>query len=199
MLRTLLTVLRDKNSSLRDFRRAADLIADILVHEAAKLLPLQTSIIETPLGETEGHQLKKEVILVPILRAGLVLLPAFMKMFPEAKVGFAGIKRDEETAEAALYYYHFPKILLDSEIFILDPMIATGGSGLKAIQLLLEHGADPKHIYYTGIVAAPEGVAILQKKAPDIKLVILAIDEALNAKKYIVPGLGDFGDRYYGT
>lgn len=198
MLRTLLTVLRDKKTPLKDFRRAADLIADILVQEAAKLLPVQTLKIDTPLGKAEGYSFEEDIILVPILRGGLALLPAFIKMFPEAKVGFAGLRRDETTAVAELYYCQFPNINPDSNIFILDPMIATGGSGYKVIQLLLERGADPKRIYFAGIVAAPEGLDILQKKAPDVKLIILAIDEALNAKKFIVPGLGDFGDRYFG-
>lgn len=197
MKELLLTILRDKNTKTADFRKAADDLALILANETVKFLPKEKFAIQTPLTKTAGYKIKNDIILVPILRAGLALLPAFLKTFPESKVGFIGLKRDEKTFQSKLYYKNIPKISRNDSIIILDPMLATGGSLVEAIKILKDAGAKEEKMIYAGVVSAPEGVKNLKNNFPKIKTIIAAHDQKLNNQKYILPGLGDFGDRYF--
>lgn len=199
MKHPLLSELRDKNTNTAGFRRAANRMATLLAAEAASYIALESHEIETPLAKTEGSRLKDEIVLVPILRAGLSLLPSFMELFPDSKVGFLGIKRDEETALPHLYYQNLPSFNPRQFYIILDPMIATGGSGSAAVKILKDRGVPEEKMLYVGIVGAPDGMHALKQAAPNLRVICGEIDPALNSKKYIVPGLGDFGDRYFGT
>lgn len=196
---TLLTLLRDKSTSTENFRRAADHMGMMLSFEVANFLEKELLSIETPLAPAVGTRFKNRIVLIPILRAGIALLTPFMKLFPDSRVGFVGLKRDEETAVATLYYKNIPPIEEQDVVIILDPMIATGGSGSTVIDLLKSLKVPEERIYYVGIIAAPEGLNYLRKLAPDMKILAAEVDERLNDKKFIVPGLGDFGDRYFGT
>ena len=195
----LLTILRNKNTNTTDFRKVADDLALLLANETAHCLKKQKISVQTPLAKTAGYKIKNNIALVPILRAGLALLPAFLKTFPESSVGFIGLKRDEKTYEAKLYYKNIPKISTRDNVIILDPMLATGGSLVEAIKILMTAGAKEENIIYIGVVSAPEGLANLKKHFPKIQTIIAAHDQKLNKNKYILPGLGDFGDRYFKT
>lgn len=197
MKHILLTTLRDKKTNTADFRKAADDLAMILANETIYYLGEQKTIVQTPLAKTTGYKIKNKVILVPILRAGLALLPEFIKTFTDASVGFIGLKRDEKTYKANLYYKNLPKISSKDNILILDPMLATGGSLVEAVKILIKSGAKEEKIIYIGVVSAPEGLANLKKHFPKVQTIIAAHDKKLNKDKYIVPGLGDFGDRYF--
>lgn len=195
----LITILRDKKTSTAKFRKAADNLATNLANETMHCLEKQKVPIQTPLIKTAGYRIKNKVILVPILRAGLALLPSFLKTFEDAGVGFIGLKRDEKTYEAKLYYKNIPKISPKDNVLILDPMLATGGSLVEAIKILINAGAREEKIFYVGVVSAPEGLANLKKYFPKVQTVIAVHDQKLNKNKYILPGLGDFGDRYFNT
>lgn len=195
----LLTILRDKKTSTADFRKAADDLAMILATETSNFLERQKTSIQTPFTKTTGHKIKNKIILVPILRAGLALLPAFLETFSDASVGFIGLKRDDKTYRAKLYYKNIPKISPKDNILILDPMLATGGSLVETIKILKSAGAKEEKIIYVGVVSAPEGLSKLKKYFPKIQTIIAVHDKKLNKNKYIVPGLGDFGDRYFDT
>lgn len=199
MKQTILTLLRDKRTDTAAFRQAADRIAHLLAAEASSMLATGTHEIETPLAKTRGFHLQDEIVLVPILRAGLALLHPFMRLFPDCKVGFVGVKRDEETALPHQYYQNLPAFSKKQFYIILDPMIATGGSGAVVVNLLKKQGVPEEKILYVGVVGAPDGMNVLKKTAPGMKIICSEVDPQLNAKKYIVPGLGDFGDRYFGT
>jgi uracil phosphoribosyltransferase len=199
MKQTILTLLRDKTTGTAAFRQAADRIAHLLAAEASSMLATAPHDIETPLAKMRGYQLKDEIVLVPILRAGLALLNPFMHLFPDCKVGFVGVKRDEETARPHQYYQNLPKYTDKQFYIILDPMIATGGSGSATVEILKKHGVPEEKLIYVGVVGAPEGMNALKKTAPAMRVICGEIDPELNSKKYIVPGLGDFGDRYFGT
>lgn len=196
----LMTILRDKKTSIDQFRIAAHQIALILAEEALALVPTKSRIVTTPVGhDFVGAELACSVILVPILRSGLALLPAFLKFFPTAQIGVAGLKRDEQTAIAHWYYKNIPTISPDAMVIVLDPMLATGGSLLETLGLITSMGVDQKRIIFAGVISAQTGIDAIRKKYPDITMVIADGDLELNDKKYIVPGLGDFGDRYFGT
>jgi uracil phosphoribosyltransferase len=152
----LLTTLRDKNTSTSDFRKVADDLAMILASETVHCLEKKKISVQTPLTKTTGYKIKNEIILVPILRAGLAILPAFSKTFPDSSVGFIGLKRDEKTYEAKLYYKNIPKISAKNNVIILDPMLATGGSLVEAIRILIDADAKEEKIIYVGVVSAPE-------------------------------------------
>ena len=179
-----LITLRNRKTETGDFRKSADEIAVILAKEAYRRL-----------GKGEASK----VVLVPILRAGLALLPAFLKKFSDARVGFVGLKRNEKTFKPKAYYQNFPKISKTDWVIVLDPMLATGGSARAGIAALMKAGAEEKNIMFVGVISAPEGLANLQKHFPLVDTLIAVHDEKLDTKKYIVPGLGDFGDRYFGT
>ena len=192
-----LTILRDKNTRTEEFRRHADVVSKILLIEATKQMQLKNRTITTPLAEFIGKELQDEVVVVPVLRAGLAMLIAFQEMLLKASVGFIGLERDEKTAIAREYYKKIPKILSTHIVYVVDPMLATGGSMDDTITAVKQKGA--KRIVGVSIVSAPEGIKRVSEHHPDVPIITSAIDEKLNDTAYIVPGLGDFGDRYFGT
>jgi len=192
-----ITILRNKNTTEYQFRLALKRIAYSLAIEIAKSFSLKEIEVETPLEKTTGYLLNQQIVLVPVLRAGLSFVNSFIEMIPEAKVGHIGLKRDEVTLEPIEYYYKTPKDLEISKVVILDPMLATGGSAAAAVRYLKNKGA--KDIVFAGLIAAPEGVKRMGTQHPDVPLFIAAIDRELNEYGYILPGLGDAGDRTYGT
>ena len=199
MKKTLITTLRNKNSSIEEFRQATDQLGTVLAIEAGALYPKKNIFIDTPLMSTHGTAFNHDPLLIPILRSGLCLLSPFMRFYPRANVGFIGICRDEETAKPKLYYLKIPAFTPETPIFILEPMIATGGSALLAIKKIKALGAKARQITLISFIASPEGITAFQKECPEVNLVIAQVDEGLNDKKWILPGLGDFGDRYFGT
>lgn len=192
-----LTCIREKDTKQEHFRRHATIVSTLLIIEATKDLSTTAKIVNTPLAEYEGKELEESIVLVPVLRAGLSMLVAAQELLPGAPVGFVGLARDEQTAIAKAYYQKLPAIFRDSQVFILDPMLATGGSLFDTVTEVKKQGAT--NIRAVCVVAAPEGVAYLAKTHPDVHIYSAALDQRLNEKKYIVPGLGDFGDRYFGT
>ena len=179
------------------FRQAARRISMLLASEALRDLPTADVTVDTPLGPAPGRRIAADVVVVPVLRAGLGMLDAVLELVPQARVGHIGLQRDERTAVASKYYSRLPPDVGRSHVLVVDPMLATGGSLLSAVRLLLEAGA--RSIRLASIVAAPEGVALLSRHYPDVSIYVPTVDQGLNAQKYIVPGLGDFGDRLYGT
>ena len=153
--------------------------------------------IETPIGKARGVKLNDEVVFIPVLRAGVAMLFEAIKLLPNAKVGFVGLERDENTAVASQYYWKLPPITQDSTIIVIDPMLATGGSLVHLLRQILPK--KPKQIIIVSVIAAPEGVALIEKEFPNVKIYTAALDKGLDDKKFIVPGLGDYGDRYFGT
>lgn len=199
MKKTLITILRNRNTSTEQFRQAADQLGSVLAVECDVLFPKATLFVDTPLARTHGVCFKHESVLVPILRSGLVLLPPFMRFHPAAGIGFIGARRDEKTAIPELYYTKLPPFNRENPILLLDPMIATGGSATLAVQVLKEAGAVEKQITLIAFIASPDGIAHFQQECPGVGLVVAQVDEGLDAQKRILPGLGDFGDRYFGT
>ncbi len=191
-------IIRRKETGNRDFRALVSEIASLMCYEATKDLPLEKVAIETPIGKTEVEELSgKKLAIVPILRAGLGMVDGMLNMIPAAKVGHVGLYRDESTHEPIEYYFKIPEDISQREVFVVDPMLATGGSAVDAITMLKKRGANK--IIFMCIIAAPEGVAKLRSMHPDVDIYIGALDEKLNDDKYIVPGLGDAGDRIFGT
>lgn len=195
----LLTILRDKTSTQLQYREAAEKLAYILAAEVSEFQSKKNVKIATPLAEMQGVKLAHSPLLVPVLRSGLALLNPFMKFYPDAQVGFIGLRRDETTCIPHLYYHHLPKIASDQTVLLLEPMLATGGSIFKALKLLCENGASKQKILVVSVVGSLEGIKFLTKEMPEVHLHVACIDEKLNAQNFIVPGLGDFGDRYFGT
>ncbi|MGI8575442.1 MAG: uracil phosphoribosyltransferase [Egibacteraceae bacterium] len=192
----LVAGLRDEHTEPERFRVLADRLAIVLVLEATRDLRTRTSKVATPLAETAAELLASNVVAVPILRAGLGLLGAVTDLLPDVAVGYVGLERDEETLQPTSYYLKVPE-LTDRRVLLLDPMLATGGSASFAASLLLERGATDVQLLC--VVAAPEGVERLADERPQVRVVTAALDEGLNDVGYIVPGLGDFGDRLFGT
>lgn len=192
-----LVSLRDKRTPPDAFRRAARRISVLLAAEALRDIPSADMTVDTPIGPSPGRRVDVDVVVVPVLRAGLGMLDAVLELVPGARVGHIGLQRDEMTAVASQYYSKLPQDLAMSYVLMIDPMLATGGSAVAALDLLQRAGA--KTIRMICIVAAPEGVALVEQHHPDVAIYTPVIDRALNAQKYIVPGLGDFGDRLYGT
>ena len=189
--------LRDARTEPPAFRRAANRISVLLAAEALAALPSTTTTVVTPLGPAPGRVVSCDVVVVPVLRAGLGMLDAVLELLPAARVGHIGLQRDEATAIASRYYSKLPRNLADSHVLMIDPMLATGGSAVAAIDLIKAAGA--RDISMICIVSAPEGVALMEQRHPDVAVYTPVIDRELNAHKFIVPGLGDFGDRLYGT
>ena len=189
--------LRDKLTTPEHFRRAATRISVLLAAEALKDLPTSNVIVETPLGPAAGRSISTDVVVVPVLRAGLGMLDAVLELVPSARVGYIGLQRDELTAVASYYYSKLPSNLEKSYVLMIDPMLATGGSAVAALDVLRLAGGTRVRIVC--IVAAPEGVRLVEQRHPDVTIYTPVVDKTLNAQKYIVPGLGDFGDRLYGT
>jgi uracil phosphoribosyltransferase len=192
-----LAELRDARTTPPAFRRAANRISVLLAAEALRDVPASPAVVTTPLGPADGRIVKTDVVVVPVLRAGLGMLDAVLELLPSARVGHIGLQRDEATAIASRYYSKLPPGIAESFVLMIDPMLATGGSAAAAIDLIKAAGA--RTIRMICIVSAPEGVALLEKQHPDVVVYTPVIDRELNPHKFIVPGLGDFGDRLYGT
>ena len=191
-------IMRDKNTSTKEFRALVAEIAMLIYYEASRNLPLADKVIETPLITTTVKEIAgKKLCVVPILRAGLHMADGILNLTPNAKVGHIGLYRNEETLEPVEYFCKLPSDAADREIFVVDPMLATGGSAIAAIDLLKKRGI--KKIRFLCLIAAPEGIKKLQAAHPDVNIFVGAKDERLNEKGYILPGLGDAGDRIYGT
>jgi uracil phosphoribosyltransferase len=189
--------LRDARTDAPAFRRAANRISVLLAAEALRDVPASPATVQTPLGPAEGRVVRTDVVVVPVLRAGLGMLDAVLELLPSARVGHIGLQRDEATAIASKYYTKLPPNLTESYVLMIDPMLATGGSAVAAIDLIKAAGA--RTLRMICIVSAPEGVELLERSHPDVAIYTPVIDRSLNAHKFIVPGLGDFGDRLYGT
>ncbi len=192
-----LTTMRKIETGTKDFRDNLDEIAGLMAYEISRDLQLKDVEIETPITKMIGKELAKEIVLVPILRAGLGMVDGIKTLIPNAKIGHIGMFRDEETLLPQEYYAKFPPCMPEAVTMVLDPMLATGGSASAAITNIKKRGA--KDIKLVCLVAAPEGIAVIEKDHPDVDLYVAALDEKLNENGYIVPGLGDAGDRLFGT
>jgi uracil phosphoribosyltransferase len=192
-----LTQIRRKETGTKDFREALDEIAGLMAYEISRDLPLREVTIETPITHCDTYELDTYVVLVPILRAGLGMVDGITNLIPTAKVGHVGMYRDPDTLEPKEYYAKLPPCITKAVVMVLDPMLATGGSASATIKYLKKNGA--KHIKLVCIVGAPDGVKKIEKEHPDVDIYLSALDSKLNNKGYIVPGLGDAGDRLFGT
>lgn len=193
-----LTFIREKTTGPKEFRELVEEIAMLMTYEVTRDMPLEEIEIETPIQLTKSKVIAgRKVGLIPILRAGLGMVEGMLKMIPAAKVGHIGLYRDPETLMPVEYYCKLPSDLVERELLVIDPMLATGGSAEAAIRFLKDRGAE--HIKLVCLIAAPEGIALVQEKHPDVDIFVAAIDEKLNDHGYIVPGLGDAGDRIFGT
>lgn len=193
-----LSFLRDRKTSGSQFRLLVEELGLLLAVEATRILPTEPVAIETPMERTQARRLLPlDPVLVPVLRAGLGLVPPFLQLLPTAKVGHLGLYRDHNTLVPVPYYRNFPPILEERHVFVLDPMLATGGSASEAVRQLKSAGA--KTITLASLIAAPEGVQRVTDDHPDLRVVVAAMDRCLNERGYILPGLGDAGDRLFGT
>ena len=192
-----LTQMRDKNTGTKEFREYLTEIAELMAYEVCRDLPVEPVEIETPVSSCVGYHLSRDFVIVPILRAGIGFLDGFRRLIPTAKVGFIGIVRDEDTLLPQEYFAKFPKNISDAIVMVVDPMLATGGSAVMALSAIKERGA--KHIKLVCLVGAPEGVKAVQEAHPDVDVYLAAMDDHLNENGYIVPGIGDAGDRIFGT
>lgn len=192
-----LSILRDKNTAPFQFRMLIDEISYLMLFEASRDLELKEVNLETPVAKAKGKKLSSKIMICPILRAALGMLDAVFKLIPDASVGFLGFQRDEESLEAKFFYAKLPKDYKQRTAIVIDPMFATGGTAIDAVKYLREQGV--KDIKFISIVGAPEGLEKFSKIYPDVEVYVAAIDEGLNEKGYIVPGLGDAGDRVFNT
>jgi uracil phosphoribosyltransferase len=192
-----LTRLRDAQTPPQEFRRLLGETAILMLYEATRDFSVRRVPVRTPLAPAHGFRLAREVVIVPVLRAGLGMLDALLQLVPDARVGFIGLKREEDTLRANFYHQSLPKDLGRFEVILIDPMLATGGSSVAALDLLHQQGA--KHVRQVNLVASPEGIRVVRKKYPQLPMFAAAIDKRLNDRGYIVPGLGDAGDRLFGT
>lgn len=193
-----LTIIRDKKVGTQQFRQVVNEIATLMAYEVTRNMATEDVIVETPIAKTTQKSLTgKKVAIVPILRAGLGMVDGFLELIPAAKVGHIGMYRDHETLKPVEYFVKMPTDIDQRELFVVDPMLATGGSAIMAIDALKKRGA--KQIKFVGLVAAPEGVKALQEAHPDVDIYVAGLDDYLNEDGYIVPGLGDAGDRLFGT
>lgn len=193
-----LAILRSKDTPVKEFRELVGEIAGLMCYEATRKLPLKEVEVETPVATAECRMLSgKKLAIVPVLRAGLGMVDQMVALIPSAKIGHIGLYRDPETHKPVEYYCKLPEDIANRQVFVVDPMLATGGSAVAAIDFLKKHGC--KNIIMMNIIGAPEGVAAVQKAHPDVEIYLAALDEKLNEHAYIVPGLGDAGDRIFGT
>ena len=198
LIRHKVAIIRDKNTSTKQFREVISEIATLMAYEAFKEVPTQQIIVETPLETVEQTVVKENSIaIVPILRAGLGMVDGILTLFPAAKVGHIGMYRNEETLEPQEYYCKLPQGIEDKVVMLVDPMLATGGSAIDAITLLKKRGC--KHIKFLAIIGAPKGVEKVHAAHPDVEVYVSTLDRQLNENGYILPGLGDAGDRIFGT
>ncbi len=199
MKKTIISNLRNKKSDIATFRNCAEKMSHFLAQEALSFVKEKDISVSTPISKTAGSAQAQDIILIPVLRSGLALLPAFLFYFEKAKVGFIGLKRDEKTFEPHEYYKNIPKIKDNDRVILLDPMLATGGSAMASVKILKKMGVKESQILCVFLISAPQGLKNLTSKYPGIKLIVAIKDKTLNKNMYIVPGLGDFGDRYFGT
>ena len=193
-----LAILRDKNTGTKEFRALVNEIAGLMCYEATRNLPTEEVLVETPVAIAKCRMLSgKKLAIIPILRAGLGMVDAMVDMIPSAKIGHIGLYRDPETHKPVEYYCKLPEDIEHRQVFVVDPMLATGGSAVAAIDFLKARGC--KNIIMMNIIGCPEGVAAVQKAHPDVDIYMAACDEKLNEHAYIIPGLGDAGDRIFGT
>lgn len=192
-----LTRLRDLRTQPQEFRRVLSEVAALMLYEATRTFTVRATSVRTPLAAARGFRLRREVLLVPVLRAGLGMLDSILQLIPNARVGFIGLKREETTLRANSYHKSLPKNLRRFEVILIDPMLATGGSAVAAMDLLCERAA--KHVRLVNLVAAPEGIRHVRRHYPDLPIFTAAVDRKLNERGYIVPGLGDAGDRLFGV
>lgn len=193
-----LTFIRDKNTGTKEFRELVDEVATLMAYEITRDLPLEDVEIETPVARCRARVITgKKVGLIPILRAGLGMVDGILKLIPAAKVGHVGLYRDPETLKPVEYYIKLPSDIEERDLIVIDPMLATGGSASAALTALKQRGA--KNLKLMCLIAAPEGIAVIQQDHPDVDIYVAAVDERLNDHGYIIPGLGDAGDRLYGT
>lgn len=192
-----LAIMRDKSTGTKDFRQNLNEIGGLMAYEISRDLPTKTVVVDTPMGPCSTQVLANEIILVPILRAGLGMVDGISNIIPTVKIGHVGLYRDEETLQPHEYFFKMPPMLQEAEVYVVDPMLATGGSASAAIASLKMRGA--KKIRLVCLVGVPEGVARIEQDHPDVDIILAALDEGLNEKGYIVPGLGDAGDRIFGT
>ena len=192
-----LATLRDVSTTPQTFRHMAMRISLLLASEATRDVPTLRTEVQTPLGPAEGRRVRDGVVVVPVLRAGLGMLDAVLELIPTARVGHIGLQRDEMTAIASQYYSKLPPDLSGAFVLMIDPMLATGGSAVAALDLIRNAGGA--NVRMICIVAAPEGIALVERHHPDVQIYTPVVDRGLNSHKFIVPGLGDFGDRLYGT
>ena len=197
LVQDTLLILRNERTDAAVFRRMATRISVLLAVEALRDLPTVPSTVTTPMGDADGRRIGADVVVVPVLRSGLGMLDAVLELLPSARVGHIGLQRDETTAVASQYYAKLPSGIGNSYVLMIDPMLATGGSAAAALELLRRAGA--RDIRILCIVAAPEGIDLIERRFPDVRIFTPVIDRGLNDRKFIIPGLGDFGDRLYGT
>lgn len=198
MIQHKLTLMRDKDTETKDFRELLDEISMLMAYELTRDFPLMDTEVETPICKTTSKIIAgKKICIVPILRAGLGMVDGMLALVPSARVGHIGLYRDPETLNPVEYYCKLPADIEEREVFVVDPMLATGGSAIDAITQIKKRG--PKHIKFLGIIAAPEGLDALAKAHPDVDIYLASLDEKLNDHAYIIPGLGDAGDRIFGT
>jgi uracil phosphoribosyltransferase len=197
VIQTKLTALRDYSADHRRFRSLLDEIASLMVYEVTRDFPTQPKIVQTPLEKTTGHVLARQVTLVPILRAGLGMAEGVLRLLPEARLGHLGVYRDEKTLEPVSYYQKLPPDISATEVLLIDPMLATGGSASTAVAFLKKAGVTS--MKFVCLVAAPEGIQAFHQHHPEVPIYAAAVDRQLNDKGYILPGLGDAGDRIFGT
>lgn len=197
LIKHKLTIMRKKETGTKDFRQNLDEIGGLMVYEVTRDLPLNEIPIETPLCQTIGYEMAKDVVIVPILRAGLGVVNGIQNLIPTARIAHIGMYRDEETLEPHPYFEKYPSNMDEAAVIIVDPMLATGGSSVAAIDMVKKQGAAS--IKLVCLVGAPEGVKVVEEAHPDVDIYLASLDDHLNEKGYIVPGLGDAGDRIFGT
>ncbi|MGH7176681.1 MAG: uracil phosphoribosyltransferase [Tepidisphaeraceae bacterium] len=197
VVQTKLSELRDQQTDHRKFRALLDEIAMLMLYEVTRDWPTKDKTVQTPMEQSVGRVLARQVTLVPILRAGLGMADGVLRILPDARLGHLGVQRNEETLEPVPYYQKLPPDIAQTEVLLIDPMLATGGSGAAAISFLKKAGVTS--MKFVCLVAAPEGIAALHKQHPEVPIFCAAIDRQLNNKGYILPGLGDAGDRIFGT
>ncbi|WP_281771543.1 uracil phosphoribosyltransferase [Faecalitalea cylindroides] len=197
LIKHKLTIMRKKETGTKDFRQNLDEIGGLMVYEVTRDLPLNEIPIETPLCQTIGYEMAKDIVIVPILRAGLGVVNGIQNLIPTARIAHIGMYRDEETLEPHPYFEKYPSNMDEAAVIIVDPMLATGGSSVAAIDMVKKQGATS--IKLVCLVGAPEGVKVVEEAHPDVDIYLASLDDHLNEKGYIVPGLGDAGDRIFGT
>jgi uracil phosphoribosyltransferase len=195
----LITKLRNATTSRAEFRATAYQLSLILAHEISAHLRTKQQPVRTPIATTTGTMISDQLVIIPILRSGLIMLQPFLTFYPDAAVGFVGMRRDEKTAIPKLYYQNLPPIKPNNHVIIVDPMLATGGTATETLNILKKQGITGKQIIFVGIICAPEGLNAVRIAHPDVTFTIAITDQGLTPNFFITPGLGDFGDRYFGT